>query len=436
MFFLIIVVLSTLILLICRMRTNMVTKKILIMYLIWTLTILGFSTFNMFGLYEVSINIYCMWIINILLVTFSVLILSKKKGEEILQKQKDIIERIENSKIIFYASVVISLLLLYYRVRYNKVIENLPLEYIRMARFDKLFNSGIESIFFDYILINSLRILLMFTAILIVNGKYKNRIVVLGLISLVIYTMIGYGRMIIFEFVIYLIISYLTFNCRKIKIKLKKIIQWIGLGVILIFAGAAITVIRLKGVKSLNLDTIFEYGILEQIKQIYVYFTGGFRTLDSFVKNGFYALNKMTLGRLTFGGFEDLLGLVLNNIGYNFETINSLVGPITQSNVQIGEQVYINAFYTCLMNYYGDMGYAGIIIYPILHGILIAYSINNYIKKKSLLSFVLLSYVTMNLLSSIYRWQYQFGQYTLLMIILLGINFIFENKRKNRRYLE
>ena len=432
MFFLIICILLALILIICQLKVNKTTKKIVIIYVIWTLIILGFSTLNLFNTYDVSSIVYFMWIINILMITFSILIFSKKNMVEDKEWQKNTIQKIENSKILFYFSIIISILLLYYKFRYDRIVENLPLEYIRMARFDRLFTSGIESIFFDYILINSLRILLIITSILIVNGKYKNRICILGIISLAIYTMIGYGRMTIFEFIIYVVISYLIFNYRgkKAKLKVKKIILWIFLAIILIFIGAIVTVIRLKGIELLNLETIFEYGILEQIKQIYVYFTGGFRTLEVFIRDGFYTLDGLTLGRLTFGGIEDIVGLILNNIGYNFETINSLIGTITQTNVQIGEHVYINAFYTCIMNFYGDMGYLGVIVYSLLHGIFIAYSINNYIKKKNLLAFILLSYVVMNALCSVYRWQYQFGQYVFIMIILLILNFKVKDKKK------
>lgn len=438
MFFLIICILLALILIIYKLKLNKVAKKVLMVYVIWTLVILALSALNLFNIYEVSDKTYFIWIINIVIVTISVFIFSKKETEELKEKQTDIIFKMEKSKIIFYAAILINVLLLYYKIRYDRIVANLPLEYIRMARFNSLFSSGVESIFFDYILVNSLRILLIITSILIVNGKWTNKISILGIMGLIIYTMIGYGRMTIFEFIIYIVISYLAFNCkeRKIKLNIKKIILCIISILALIFIGAVITTIRLKGIEKTNLETIFEYGIMEQIRQIYTYFTGGFRTLEVFLNEGFSNIKGLTICRATFGGIEDILGLVLNNIGYSFETINSLVGTMTQANVQIGEQMYMNAFYTCVMNYFLDMGYLGVIIYPLLHGLFVAYIINNYLKNKNLISFVLFAYVTMILLCSIYRWMYQFGQYVFLLVILLIINLITKHIEKNNELKE
>ena len=83
MSFLIIGILTILICLIYQMKANKISKRVTTMYVIWTLIILFFSTLNLFELYEVSSNVYCMWIINILVVSFCVLIFSKKYMLEI-----------------------------------------------------------------------------------------------------------------------------------------------------------------------------------------------------------------------------------------------------------------------------------------------------------------------------------------------------------------
>lgn len=420
MTFIIIMNCIMLILVASKVKLCKMPKKILIMYILWTSIILTISTFNLYGLLNVSDKVYILWIINIDILVLTIIMFANKQEK---QEKINFTSRLESSKILLFSQIVLSVILMYYEIRYKNLIANMPLEYIRMARFDSLFYSGIENIFFEYIVAGTLRVHLMIIAILIIEKKFKNKICLLGIVDLILYTMIGYGRMIIFEFVLYLIIAYLIVNYdKKHIINIKKLILVCIIGIILILIGASIVVIRLKGSQYLNVNTIYEYGIDEQIKQIIVYFTGGFRALDKFVLEGFESINGLTLGRLMVAGLEDIIGLVLNNIGINYTTINSLVGPITQSNIMIGEKIYFNAFYTCVMNYFGDFGYIGVIIGPILNGILISYSINKYIKKRDLQSYLLLTYVIMNAFCSIYRWNYQFGQYMFLLIVLILVN--------------
>lgn len=429
MFFLILGILIFLLIFIYQAKINVISKKIISAYSLWVFIILAFSTFNLFGLYGVNDKVYITWIVNAVIFIGIVLIFSKKnmiKEEELDNK---IVKRIENSKVLFYVGIIVMLLLAMYKIRYDNVTENLALEYVRMARFDRLFANGVESIFFDYILKGTLKILLICTSILIVKRKFKNKICIVTIISLFLYTMIGYGRMTIFEFIIYIIISYLFLNDNlREKINIKKVVICILGLMLLLIIGGIIVVIRLQGKEQLSIENIFQYGILEQIKQIVVYFNGGFRTLDIFMKEGFSALDGITLGRLSFAGIEDIIGLILNNLGYKFATINSLVGPITQTNVQVGEQIYMNAFYTCIMNYFGDFGYVGVIIFPILHGLLVSYCINNYIKRRDLPSIILSYFVIMNTFCSIYRWNYQFGQTIFLLVMLMFWNFVTKKK--------
>lgn len=425
------------VLIIYRYKTNKVTKKILNCYVIWTLVILFISTLNPYKLFCVSDKVYALWIINIIITTFTILIFSTK--EEIKENEVDIKynKNLINSKNFMIVEIITCIFLIYYKIKYSNIINNLSTEYIRLARYNNLFSSGVEKIFFDYILVNVLKISLIITSISIVNGRIMSKGSLITILNLIIYTTIGYGRMIIFEFVIYILMAVLIFKTNIAeKINLKKIMMIFVLLCICLMAGAIITTLRTAGISNVNINSVFEYGISEQLKQIVIYFTGGFRALDSFLTNGFSTIKDLIYIRLSFGGIEDLIGLVLNNIGYNFKTINSLIVKITQTPILIGEGIYFNAFYTCVMNFYGDLGYLGVIIFPIIHGLLVVYAINNYIRKKDLIAYILLAYTILNLICSIYRWNYQSGNNMIVIIVLLILNKLLGEKKNDKSTLD
>lgn len=410
-----------------KIKLNSISKKIIKLYIFWTFSILIISMFNWFDLYSVSAKAYAFWLVNIVIIITFIIVFSKKISESF--DMGDIINRITKSKKFLVIGIIITIGLLFFKLRYNNVIKNLPLEQIRMARFDSLFNSGIESFIFEYILTGGLYIYLIITSILIVNKKFKSKICIVSIINLILHTSIGFGRMTIFFFILYLVIAYFTFNSeKKIKINLKSIIIGIALLILALIVGAIIIVIRLKGFENLSFENIFNYGIPEQLKQIYTYFTGGFRLLDNYLYNGFQGINEYTFSRATFGGVEDIFGLLTSAFKFNFETINSIIAPITQTSVQVGINSSMNAFYTCIMNYYCDMGYIGIVVFPIMHSALIVYSINNFLKNKSLIAYILMIFVISNLLCSIYRWNYQLGNVTFVLIVLIIANKIFNKK--------
>lgn len=431
MSFIILGILVEIIFFIKKVKVNRIAKNILYLYSFFTLIILYFSTLNLYKISNVSSKVYIMWIINIILVVLTVLICSKT--EKIYIKESNVnewVDRIANSKILFYIGTVMLLFLVFFKIRYNSIIKNLSFIEARMAKFTLLFSSGVEEIFFKYILVTTLIVYLILGAMLIVNKKILNRITIISLLGVALYSTIGYGRMTIFEFVFFIVFSYLIFKCKnKIRVNIKVLTIITLSSIVLILIGAVIVVIRLKGKEQLTLDNIIVYGIQEQLRQIYIYFVGGFRMFEHFLQNGFQSIEGLTITRLTFGGVEDMFGLVVNNIGFKFTTINSMIVAITQTTISIGDGVNMNAFYTCLMNYYCDLGYVGIIVYPILHGILIAYSINNYIKKNSVLSYILMLYVMYNMMVSIYRWDYQSGTTMFLTISIIILDVLWKYKK-------
>lgn len=403
-------------------KNDITIKRILKVYLVFNFIILFTSQLNLFELYKVSDKVYYLWLtnINVFFIVFE--LLTRKCKIEV--NNVTVLKKIEDSKFLWYLQLILTIILLYYSYRFNILIKsNINASEIRMLTFTKLFSSNTESILYNYIVISIYKILTIITAILLANKKFKNKICILGIIDIIINMTIGYGRMSIYEFGLFFLIAYFIKNGNtKIKLSLKKIGLGIMMGLLLFLLAMIATAIR-RGISILNIKQMYNVIIKEQLIQVVTYFTGGFRALDLYIENGFYTIDSFTIGRATFAGIEEIISNFLILMGKDYISFNSLVGNITQQEIIIGTNITFNAFYTCIMNFYSDFGYLGVIIGPVIHAILLGACTINFAKKKNLASQVLIIFTMMNAFSSIYRWNYQFGQttFTLLIIILWNI---------------
>lgn len=152
---------------------------------------------------------------------------------------------------------------------------------------------------------------------------------------------------------------------------------------------------------------------------------GGFRLLDNVVNNGISDnLPDKFYGRATLSGLEEILLYPIKFFGAEINSFNNIIAQYTQKAVAIGTQTpYFNAFYTCVMYFFIDGGVLGVIVFSSLHGLLIAYGIRLYSKKKDLMSLILLNFLIVNLFTSIYKWPYQSGATTFLLIVLIILNY-------------
>lgn len=405
-----------------KKNKNVISKRVVYIYLLWSFGILFMSSLNPYELYEVSFKTYILWILCIAIISTTIIIFSNTKNRNIINiSSENFVNAIKKSKVLLVINIIILILLAYFLARYNRILANASIEDIRNIRFEKLFSTGYEYIIFTYIIQPTLKVIMMLTAVSIIYKERKNINVYLGLINIILNTMIGYGRMCIFEFILFLLFAFLSQKEIK-KPKIKNILLVIIALILFAVMSTIITTIRIVGIEGLSIDALKEYGINNQISQLIVYFIGGFRTLDLFINNKIISINDYMFGRLTFAGFEDLIGNFTGVLGINFMPINNIIGNYTQRYILIGNNQYFNAFYTSLFNFYGDFGVVGVIIFSFLSGMLIKYSINNYTKKNTLNSLLLFIYTLSMLLCSIYRFNYQLGQYLIILIYLIIIN--------------
>lgn len=400
--------------------------KALSIYLTFTFLIILISIFNPYGLYDVNNYIYILWILNIILtIVFSIIFSSKRDFGELDFEEK--ISKLMNSKYLFIINLFVLFGIIYFLNRYNSLAASSSIKDLRIIRYSSLFRNGYEVTIFNYILTPLLRIIMIISAIALANKKFKNINFVLSIISIFSYMMIGYGRSTIIEFLFYIIITYILINK---KIKKSFVIKALTYAAISLFVIASLTAIRIVGINNLNLNSFKEYGITNVSRQFVVYLTGGFRTLNIFVKST--NLENYYLGRMTFAGVEDLLSLITGFFKISFSPINDTLGVYTQNSVYIGNGITFNAFYTALFNCYGDLGILGVIVFAFMNGLILTLFINNMYKKRTLYSIMIFIYFQSILMSTIYRWNLQFGSYLMVLVILIFLDI--KETKKGKKY--
>lgn len=415
-----------------KLKFNTLAKTITIMYSLFTFGCLTLSSINLMGMNNVSNLVYLMWIINIL-VFISTIILLSKANEKKLEFSKDleiIGEKILKSKLLKIVSAVLMIILLYYTIKYFHVIKNLDPNFIRIARFTMLFDAPIETLFYIYVVSCISRFNIGILAILVVNNKVFTKQGVMSIINLLLFFMVGFGRGIIYDFLVLLVFSFTIKNINvKGFLNKKNIIKMVCI-ILIIFFVATMGVLARLNIKGKNIIETVGSNIKEQIIQTTTYFTGSFRMLDIFINEGFSEIEGYTYGRSTFAGADEIIGLFARGVGFNYEILNREINISTQKAIMIGPKIAFNAFYSCVMNYYMDLGILGLLIFPIIHALGLFFVLNNFIKRRDIWSVLLLLLMLNNLFNSVFVWEYQSGEKTFIIVIVIFINLI--NKKNNK----
>lgn len=97
-------------------------------------------------------------------------------------------------------------------------------------------------------------------------------------------------------------------------------------------------------------NTLFEHFI--------VYFVGSFRAFDYAVEH-YDNLLGLNFGRMTLAGFDEIYALAFRSLGFNIMPFSNYWGEILAEPIQVGNDVFFNALYTAVFNFYFDFGVLG-----------------------------------------------------------------------------
>ena len=411
-------------------------QKFLNLFLIFNLIIILLSYFDS-NLYKVSNKAYMFYLLYVLIICFTITIFSNKSksANANLDELKSKLNYLTSTKYIKILSTFTFLLLLFYYYKFINFSKNIgDSSVIRSMYYTNFFKNNFEAYFYNLIL-GSLKsnISLLVAMQLSLNSK-KNYFFYIGIIITILSSLIGNGRMSLFNFMLYAIIMYVTHANKKLKnIEFNKILKLVFLLVLVFFFSLIPLYNRLN---YSNFWIAIPKLINIQFNSIVNYFIGGFRNLDIYLAKKFYTIKSYTYGRATFGGIDELLCLFLNFIGIRCNSYNGLVGNIMQNPNRIGINSYFNAFYTCIMNFYSDLGLFGIIIYSFLFGLVTILLFKKYQKKHKIFDLALLLYFLVNILiSAVYRWYFQSASVTFTFFVIYFLSMkedkIFKNTQIN-----
>lgn len=399
----------------------------------WTIWIL-ISLTNPFGVYEVSDKTYLIIWLNMICFSIGYLLIKvpKKtnKGDENIQLKENIIKFLESKRVLLI-QIIVLVTLLYYLQRYNALLNSMSVYDARMIvyQFGLLFKSPIETIYYNYFIKAILHISIIATLINFIIYGRKNITFFLSIINVVLFSLIGNGRMIYFVVLIYAILiigfKYLLSSNRQV-ISVKRVSVYVLALFGIVFIMNYITMKRLVGSVSF-FNVLFE----ESIRSLILYFTGGFRALDLFLTSGLSEQVGPLLGRASFSGLDVIVHRGLHTI-YPYPLYDSAnaILSFTHDRIYIGENVTFNAFYTGILNFYADFGIFGVLIFPTILGLITAWLYKINLVKPNLFNFAILIFITQITITYIYSWNFE-QEFTWIVILILVY---LANKKKYKFY--
>lgn len=432
-----------LLILIARIKiVNRISKAILTFYLIYCGIWFLISSMNPYGLYNVSNSVYFIQFLGILLFAVGFLFCGGMKTNNNLMFNKEDPFNIERYKSFPIILITLVLILTFYLIKYYSIIAiSVSIGDARMERFmiGELFSTWMELFFFNFVISVIATFCLVLIANSIINEKRFNLTFYLSIIYVFIYSLIGSGRGIIIDMFIFIILAYkinLEIKYEKTdliikRVKLfKKIIKFILISlfcVIAILALSYMTALRLNFTE-INYDNLL-YGFNKLIEATVVYFVGPFRAFEIALNNNYIGTTGFLLGRGTFAGIDELLGLPLLYWGINYNYANNIIGSILQNNfINIGPDQFFNYAYTHLMIYYFDFGISGIILFSFLFGYFVRKCINYFQNNPNFFSLAIILFLLKAMVVSVFSWALQ----SPAAIIYLVSAYYFSQKCKSR----
>lgn len=408
-----------------------VSRVPIALYVLWWGILLGISITDPYDLYPVSLSTYSLLFLNSFMFFIGYIVISDKKNN-IKLKPNLCFKRF--NKINLVTQLLIFPILIFYAIKYQILLNSYGHTYARIIRYDLglLFNTVYESALYSYILQPIVLISSILVAIKIVNRDIKNFTFFIMLINVILNSSIGLGRFGYFQLMIFIIMIYLLIKKKsgRFIINIRKIGQQfilLILGIILITLMNYTMLIR-RGKQKIDMESVIEgYHLL--FDQAITYFVGPFRAIDYFLNN--YIRDEYYYGKLTIGGLEHIFGIFFKILDGDYSIAYQIISPTVQEPIIIGYGKTFNAFYTNLLNHYLDFDIVGIIIFPLIYGMIVSYFANEFTKHQNVASLSILVYVSYNALITNLNWTYENLSAWVTLILLFSLNvFWCSNERK------
>lgn len=328
--------------------------------------------------------------------------------------------------------VILCMIFIYYFIKYQYLLKNLGIEMSRMIKFELglLFSNRIESYIFQYLITPLLYISIFFYCIKIFDGeKYDKKILILLLINILLYSLIGQGRMIYFQLVLILLIFIFKKICTNSKLIVNnfyKIGIVFGFLIIMLFF---ISFMRM-GFTLENINKVPEY-FNRALSQAFIYFTGPFKGLDYYI-NQVSATGNFFPGEFTFYVFFNPIQKLFQTIGLPINYDNPMI--YLQQYIPLSQYLSFNALFTYYINFYMDFSCIGFIFMPLILGYFMAFLFSK-INSKSISIRLFVYFNFTSLIMGILRWEYQNFDVFFTIVMILIIYFLEQDGTHAKIYL-
>lgn len=358
--------------------TSIAKRSAIVIVGFWSVC-LFVSTFNPFGLYDVSSYVYLLLILNVCVFTFGFLSKREEERNRLYGKFDLGIDNLLESKI-YLSFITFSIIVTWYLTYQQRSVVSLyNLGYLRDNFYVVMFE-GKPLLAFIYV--NLLQPAYEFALFLICFLLvYKRNIKHIILLTLFIapFMFISGGRtramMIVFYFTFIVLGNNLFNRAKQITSTLYFSYKHVfGVSIIFVFLFLLFSytsVLRL-GAEELDKESM-SAGIEKSATQICTYCTGSFRAFQYALDHDYLnEIGGIKLGRATFGGLESFSERLIRHLtGFQIPNVTERTVIMLQTNeitVGSGVQSSFNYAYTNLIYNYFDFGVFGILLFPFLFG--------------------------------------------------------------------
>ncbi|MCI2227542.1 oligosaccharide repeat unit polymerase [Polaribacter sp. MSW13] len=416
--YLVIIIFSIFILLVNLFIKNKIKRVYVYIFLLIWFVVLIMSSFNLYGLYEVSVKIYYLIFFSIFCFLLGVFLsnkgLEKKKllDDKIKKSKKEVIFNITsfinklNKNIFIKLIMLLNLIFIfrYYSI-YQKALVVLGSSEARRLRFfsGELFSSTLEIYFYNYYFETIAILSVLYISFVFVFSRFT-LLAFINLLYVYFFANIGAGRFLLIEISFYVIvisiIKRMYFGVKSTFIK-KGAFSFIFLCLYLI--AIYFQNIR-RGIYEYNINTILE-GNERLLEHAVIYNIGPLRALEQGV-NSFNATQNYKFFRLYFGGLDEFITVFLNYIGFKVTSANLEVGEVLFNEISIGVNQNFNALYTNIFYMYADFNLLGVFVCSIFNGIVFSYFFKRFYVYPTMINIIIFAFFTVTLYLSNMNWSF------------------------------
>lgn len=410
-----------LLLLLNKRKYDMISKRILLIYVaVWGIVI-SISSFGLYDFYKPSIETLAMMVVHVIAFMVGYSIVRVDCNSVIVFSLNELnkkLDRLTSNKLFIGGVCVLTGYIISLVLRFFSLLAVMNMSELRTDFYDAGIYGSLFAIL-NGLVLSPINICLIPIFSWMCLKKRNWFWVVLG-IFLLGYASLGGGRFgylrILLGIVFVIFCLYLNSKNRK-----KYILSFSFVILMFFTLIGAITVSRMSNYIDSNdgIDTKVE----ATSKAMLSYAVGPISAFDYAVNNNYLErIGGYKYGGLTLAAPELFVYIILNKCGFRYEkSLDSLVCIKQDEYINVGDESYWNALYTSLLFYYLDLGWLGIVLFPFLFGLIIRFLIKKFYCTNSVCIFIILAFVFHGILRAVTDYNFVDVFLFLWMLVLYAI---------------